>query len=167
MVGAIFLSPTDAVSQEVVVGSAQGVVVARTRAPRDAAVQHCIINLGSEHLGFELEGSARSVVMFESVLPEAAPCVAYALIDLDEQVGILWFTFPPRYTYSFVWLYTRTSASMLNMAVDSGIPFVHKHMISVLASDTVRSNAGHTTTITRLISLNCSGACETTPASSA
>ena len=38
---------------------------------------------------FEFEGSARSVVQFEGVLPQAAPCVAYAPVDLDEQVGIL------------------------------------------------------------------------------
>ena len=42
MVGAIVFSPTDAASQEPVVGSAQRVVVARARAPRDAAVQHCV-----------------------------------------------------------------------------------------------------------------------------
>ena len=39
MVGAIVLSPTDAASQEPVVGSARRVVVARARAPRDAAVR--------------------------------------------------------------------------------------------------------------------------------
>ena len=42
MRGAIVLSPIDAASQEPVVGSAQRVVVARARAPRDAAVQHCL-----------------------------------------------------------------------------------------------------------------------------
>ena len=47
VVGAIVLSLTDAASQEVVMGSAQGVVVARARAPRDAAVQHCLEYLGS------------------------------------------------------------------------------------------------------------------------
>ena len=52
MVGAIVLSPTDAASQEPVVGSAQRVVVARARAPRDAAVQHGLEYLGSrEALG--------------------------------------------------------------------------------------------------------------------
>ena len=162
MVGAIVLSPIDAASQDPVVGSAQRVVVARARAPRDAAVQHCLEYLGSQHPDFELEGSARSVVQFEGVLPEAAPCVAYASVDLDGQVGI-----PPRYTNSFVWLYTWPAASTLNVAVDSGIPFVRKHMISVLASDTVRPNTAHTTTITPIIFLNCSGDCETTPASSA
>ena len=49
MVGAIVLSPTDAGGQEAVVGSAQRVVVARVRAPRDAAVQHCLEYLGFEH----------------------------------------------------------------------------------------------------------------------
>ena len=89
MVGAFVLSPTDAASQEAVVGSAQSVVVARARAPRDASVQHCLEYLGSEHPGFELEGSARSVVQFEGVLPEAAPCAAYAPIALDGRVAIV------------------------------------------------------------------------------
>ena len=89
MVGAIVLSPTDAASQEAVVGSAHLVVVTRARAPRDAAVQHCLEYLSSEHPNFELEGSARSVLQFEGVLPEAAPCVAYAPNDhLDGEVGM-------------------------------------------------------------------------------
>ena len=71
-------------SQEPVVGSAQGVVVARAR-----AVQHCLERLGSQHPDFELEGSARSVVHFEGVLPEAAPCIACAPVDLDGQAGIV------------------------------------------------------------------------------
>ena len=78
MVGAIVLSPTDAARQEAVVcsGSAQRVVAASARAPRDAAVQLCLEYLGSENPYFELEGSARSVVQFEGVLPEATPYVA-------------------------------------------------------------------------------------------
>ena len=39
MVGAIVISPTDAASQEAVVGSAQRVVLTRARVPHDAAVQ--------------------------------------------------------------------------------------------------------------------------------
>ena len=70
---------------DVVMGSAQRVVVACARAPRDAVVQRCLEYLGSD---FELEGSARSVVQFEGILPEAAPCVAYSPIDLDGQVSI-------------------------------------------------------------------------------
>ena len=68
----------------------------------------------------------------------------------------LWLTFVPRYTNSFVWLYTWPAASTLNVTVDSGIPFARKHMISVLASNTVRPNAAHTTTITPIIFLSCS-----------
>ena len=60
----IVLSPTDAASQEVVVGSAQRVVVARTRAPSDAAVQLCVEYLDSEHPGFELKGIAQSIIQF-------------------------------------------------------------------------------------------------------
>ena len=50
VVGAIVLPPTDAASQEAVVGSAQREVVARARVPRDAAVQHCLEYLGSAEL---------------------------------------------------------------------------------------------------------------------
>ena len=79
----------------------------------------------------------------------------------------LWLTFTPRYTNSFVWLYTWPAASTLNVAADSGIPFARKHIIPVLASDTVRPNTAHTTTITPIIFLSCLGDCETTPAPSA
>ena len=89
MIGAIVISATDAASQEAVVGSAQRVVEARARALRDAAVQHCLEHLGSKHPDFEPERSARSVVQFEDVLPEAPPCVAYAPIDLDGRVSIV------------------------------------------------------------------------------
>ena len=89
MVGAIVLSPTDAASQEPVVGSAQSVVVAHARTPRDAAAQHYLEYFGSYHPDFELEGSARSVVQLEGVLPEASPCVAYAPVDFDGHVGVV------------------------------------------------------------------------------
>ena len=70
-------------------GLAQRVVVVRTRTLRDAAVNSCPEYLGSKHPEFELEESGRSVVQFDGVLPEAAPCVAYALVDLDRQVGVV------------------------------------------------------------------------------
>ena len=79
----------------------------------------------------------------------------------------LWLTSPPRCTNLFVWLYIWPAASTLSLSVDSGIPFVRKHMISVLASNTVRPNATHKATITPTIFLSCSRDCETTPASSA
>ena len=69
--------------------SAQSVIVARARAPRDAAVQHCLEYPDSYHPGFEHEESARPVVQFEGVLVEAAPCVAYAPVDLDGPVDIV------------------------------------------------------------------------------
>ena len=74
----------------------------------------------------------------------------------------LWLTFPPRYTNSFVWLYTWPAASTLNMAMNFGITFMRNHMISALASDTLRPNAAHTTTIISIIFLSCSGDCEMT-----
>ena len=85
----IITSPTDAASQKAAVGSAQHVVVACARAPRDVAVGPYLKYLGSFPPDFEHEGSARSVVQFEGVLSEAAPCVAYTPVDLDRQVGIL------------------------------------------------------------------------------
>ena len=81
----------------------QRVVMARARTPRDAAVQHCFEYLGSEHPDSELGGSVRSVVQFESVLPQAATCVAYVPVDSDEQIGIM-VDISPGYTNSFVWL---------------------------------------------------------------
>ena len=82
----------------------------------------------------------------KGVVPKVAPCVAYAPVDFDGQVGIV-VDVPPE-VYKLVRpLYTWPAASALKMAVDSGIPFARKYMISVLASDTVKPNAAHTTTI--------------------
>ena len=89
MVGAVVLSPADSASWEAVVGSARRVVEAHARAPRDAAIQHCLEYLGSQHPDFELEGSGRLVVQFGGVPPEAAPCVAYAPADLDDQFCVV------------------------------------------------------------------------------
>ena len=136
MVGAIVLSPTDAASQKAVVGSAQRVVVARVRATCDAAVHHYLEYLGSEHPYFELEGSARSVVYFRKLHHALRK---HRLTSVDRSA--MWLTFPSRYTNSFVWLYTWLATSTLNVAVDSGIPFVRKYIISVLASATVRPAA--------------------------
>ena len=168
MAGAIVLSPTDAASQEpVVVGSAQRVVVARARAPRDAAVQlvssTSVLSIRILSSRGALGRSYSSKVYFRK-LHHALRMRRSTSMDRSA----LWLTFPRGiYTNSFVWLYTWPAASTLNMAVDSGIPFALKHMISVLASDTVRPKAAHTTTITPIIFLSCSGDLETTPASSA
>ena len=126
MVGAIVCSPTDAENQKAVMESAQRVVVARARAPRDAAVQHYHEYLASWYPGFELEESARPARQFEGVLPKAATCVAHAPVDVDGQVGFA-VDVPPEvyelvlirtrsYTNSFVSLYTWPAAFTLNMA---------------------------------------------------
>ena len=47
MIGAIVLSPTDAASQEAMMGSTQHVVGARARDPRDAVLQPYLEYLGS------------------------------------------------------------------------------------------------------------------------
>ena len=89
MVGANVFTPTNAASQEAVVGSAQRVVVAHARVPRDAAMQHCLEYLGSEHPDFELKESTRSVVQLEGLRTEATPCVAYVPIALGGHPGVV------------------------------------------------------------------------------
>ena len=68
------------------------------------------------------------VVQFEGIVPEAAPRVAYAPVDLDGQVGVV-VVVPPAVN------------EIVRLDI---IPLVRKHMISVLASETVRPNAAHT-----------------------
>ena len=65
-VDASALSLSDAAGQEAVVGSSQRVVVARARAPRDTAVQHCLEYFAFQHPDLELEGGARSISMDRS-----------------------------------------------------------------------------------------------------
>ena len=87
---------------------------------------------------------------------------AYATVDLDGQVGV-GVGVALEVLNSFVWLYTWPAVSTLNMVAGSGIPFVRKHMISVLASDTRRPNPAHTTMTIPIIFLSLSGDCETIP----
>ena len=61
MVGTIVLSPTGEACQKPVIDSAQRVVLARAHGLCEY--------LDSLHAEFELVGSARSVVMFDCVLP--------------------------------------------------------------------------------------------------
>ena len=96
-------------------------------------------------------------MQFEGVLPEAALCVTYAPVDLDGQIGIVVGLPPPRYSSSFVWLYTWTSPSPLYMVMAAGIPCLLKHMISILDSDTARPLNARITTITPITFLGCSG----------
>ena len=56
-----------------------------------------------------------------------------------------------------VWLYTWPAVSTLNMALDSSIPLVRKHMILILAFDTVRPNTAHTTTMIHLYNVHKQG----------
>ena len=59
--------PSDAADQEAVLGSAQRVVVARTRASCDAAVKHCLEYFGFQHPDLKLEmGSSDSAIYFSS-----------------------------------------------------------------------------------------------------
>ena len=95
------VSPTDAASQGAVLGVAQRIVLTRTRAPRDSRTTCCFDFLSSKHPDFELEGSARSVVKFEVVLPKAVSYVAYAPVDLDGQIGTM-VNAPPEVYVQFV-----------------------------------------------------------------
>ena len=143
MVGAIVLSPTasDAASQEPVVGSAQRFVVARglhVMQPYSIVSNTSALSIQILSSRGALGRSYSSRVYFGKL----HHALRVRRSTLTERLA-LWLTFPPRYTNSFVWLYTWPAASTLNVAVDSGIPFARKHMISVLASDTVRPNAAH------------------------
>ena len=69
-------------------GSAERLLVPHARAPCDAAVQQCRKYFYFSHPDFELEARARSVVQFEGIAPEAAPCVTYAPVDLDGHFGV-------------------------------------------------------------------------------
>ena len=144
--GAIVFSPTEAANQGPAVGSAQRVVVARAQAPRHAAVQFCpsasalSIRILSSRAA---RGRSYSSRVYFRKLYHAFRMRRSTSMDRSA----LWLTFTPRYTNSFVWLYTWPADSTLNVAVVSGIPFARKHMISALASDTVRPNAAYTTTI--------------------
>ena len=135
----------------------QRVVVARARATRDAAVhQMCrsstsALSIRILSLRGALGRSYSSRVYFRKL---HLALRTHRSTSMDRPV--LWLTPPSRYPTSFVWLYTSPAASTLNMLVASGIRFVRKHMIFVLASDdTVRPNPAHTSD------------CQTTPASSA
>ena len=93
--------------------------MARTRAPRDAAVQHCL-----EYLALSIRilssrealGQPYSSRVYLRKLLHALRTRRSTSIDRSA----LWLTFPPRYTNSFVGLHTWAAASTLNVAVDSG-----------------------------------------------
>ena len=98
VVSAIVPTPTDAASQESVVGSAQPVVVVRARAPRDATNRTSLLSRVPRLLAsiyFELDGSVGCTVRGCTCGMEAAQCVAYAPVDLDGQVGIVVAGIPP------------------------------------------------------------------------
>ena len=44
-----------------------------------------------------MEGSARSVVQFEGILLQAAPCVEYSPADLYRHFGVVVYFFPEAY----------------------------------------------------------------------
>ena len=68
----------------------QRVLLARARAPRDAAVQYYLESTSALSIRIlSSRGVLGGVVQFEGVLPEAAPCVLFAPVELDGQVGIM------------------------------------------------------------------------------
>ena len=71
-------------------GLAQHVVVTRARAPRDAAVQHYLEYLGSLDIRTLSSRGALDRLYSSRIYARKLhhPCVAYAPIDLDGQVGI-------------------------------------------------------------------------------
>lgn len=106
-----------------------------------------VLNTSNFILNFQRKGNARSVVHFDGVVPKATPCVAYAPIDVDEQVGIMVDGSLEAYKLENfveclnVWL-------LMNMALASSPHFVREHMTSVMVSGTARRNVARTNTIT-------------------
>ena len=68
-------------------------------------VQHCLEYFGFQHPDLELEWSARSVVQFEEIFPDAAPGVAYAPVDLDGQVSVMVDVSPEVYELVSLFVY--------------------------------------------------------------
>ena len=105
MVDAIVLPPTDAASQEPVVGSAQHVVVARGgfHVTQPYSIVSCTSALSIRMLSSRgaLGRSCSSRVYFRK-LHHALRMRRSISVDRSE----LWLTFHPRYANSFVWLYT-------------------------------------------------------------
>ena len=77
----------------------------------------------------------------------------YAPVNLDGQVGIGVDVFPD--VYELVCLVVHLAGCIYaQIVVDSGIPFMLKHMISVLTSNTLRPNTAHTLMITTIECFN-------------
>ena len=88
--------------------------------------------------------------------------------DLDGLVDIV-VDIRPRYkVYDFVGLVNHlVSCPYAKYGGRLQHIFVRKHFVSVLASDTMRPNATHTTTTAPIIFLSCTDDCATTPVWSA
>ena len=93
MVVAVVLSPTDAASQEDVVGSAQHVVMARARALRDAAEQHCLEYLSAPSIRVlssrEALGRSYSPRVYSQKLHHALRMRRSTSMDKSIVVGVL------------------------------------------------------------------------------
>ena len=92
--------------------------------------------------------------------------VADAPVNSDGQVAVV-VDVPVRSTKTCACLYTCPAASVLNVTAKSSIFLARKHVIAVLAFETVRANITHTVAILTITFLNCLGYCETTVASPA
>ena len=108
-------------SQEPVVGSAQDVVVARARAPRDQP--YSIVSSASA-LSIRILSSRGALGRSYSsrVYFRKLHHALRMRRSTSMERPALWLTSPPRYN-SFVCLHTWPAASTLNTAADSGIPF--------------------------------------------
>ena len=122
-------------------------IVSRTsRAQPDTAVQHCLENFGFQHPDLELEGGVRSVVQFEGILPEAAPDVAYAPVDLDGQVGVV--VDVPLEVYEIVRLFVYL-AGILDAECGGGIryPLTKNQLTGKISSSTTTVEHGGKVTV--------------------
>ena len=122
---------------------------------------YSIVSSISAHSSRILSSRGALARSYSSRVYSRKPCVARAPVDLDGQVGI-----EVGNTSEVYKLVRLVLANCLYTEYGRGLRHPLR-VISVLASDKVRPNATHTTTITSIIFLGCSGDCEMTQASSA
>ena len=168
MVGAIILSPTDAASLRVMVGPAQRGIEANAYGlhvtqPYSILSSTSALSIRVLSSRGALGRSYNSRVYFRKLHHAMR---MRRLTSMDRSAFFV-VDVPPE-VYELVRLVVHLARCLYaDVAVDSSILFVCKHMISVFTSNVVRPNAAHTTATTPIIFLSCSGDCKTTPASSA
>ena len=147
MVGAIVLSPTDAASQEPVVGSAQRVVVARARASRDQVLDS-LHRLAKQPYSIVPSTSALNIQILSSrgalglIYICVCVCVCFSShsfwtsCSLDAPAGV---TQEEGHTGFLIHLLSAVRALIFSREKDSAIPFPRRARRRILCTKTISS----------------------------